>query len=62
MNISEFVEQVICAARQDHKARKTWQCYAGHARRFATEIQSPLDALPAVPSNVVRFEVATQAA
>lgn len=35
MNISEFVKRVICAARRDHKARKTWQCYAGHARRFA---------------------------
>lgn len=35
MTTSEFIEQVICAAKRDHKARKTWQCYAGWARRYA---------------------------
>ena len=35
MKTSEFVEQVIIAARRDHKVRKTWQCYGGWARRYA---------------------------
>ncbi len=35
MTTFEFVEQVICAAKRDHKARKTWQAYAGWARRYA---------------------------
>jgi integron integrase len=35
MKTSEFVEQVICAGRREHQSRKTWQCYAGWARRFA---------------------------
>lgn len=36
MTASEFVEQVILAAKRDHKARKTWQSYAGWARRYAS--------------------------
>lgn len=35
MTTSEFTEQVIIAAKRDHKARKTWQSYAGWARRYA---------------------------
>jgi len=40
MTTSEFIEQVICAAKRDHKARKTWQCYAGWSRRYATWLRN----------------------
>jgi integron integrase len=35
MNTSEFAQAVIDAGRRDHQSRKTYQCYAGWARRFA---------------------------
>lgn len=35
MTKSEFVEQVIIAGRREHQSRKTWQAYAGWARRYA---------------------------
>ena len=39
MKKSEFVEQVILAGRREHQSRKTWQCYAGWASRFARWLQ-----------------------
>lgn len=35
MTKSEFVEQVIIAGRREHQSLKTWQAYAGWARRYA---------------------------
>lgn len=43
MNISEFVEQVICAGRREHQSRKTWMCYAGWARRYGRWLREQAD-------------------
>lgn len=68
MKKSEFVEQVILAGRREHQSRKTWQCYAGWASRFArwlqgqvaitqfaAQVTSPLDHPMAPAGNVVPF-------
>lgn len=49
MNKAEFVEQVIFAGRREHQSRKTWQCYAGWAARYARWLhdQTALHAEPA---------------